>query len=156
MQDGDDDYYNAVDDDVIRPTDNRAGWPDTMPQIKLPNAWPNIYQNKSQRRQMEDGGVGGGKPSTTSSFKGASASAAAYLLWQEKNDENYKRDGGGGIDDGNLNSNADQRVATNDGYNRNKVAISPENTLQNTVYPPKSFTDISRNNHFQGAKCNPF
>lgn len=28
-------------------------WPDILPKIRIPNAWPNIYENKSKRKDIE-------------------------------------------------------------------------------------------------------
>lgn len=181
MQDGDDDYYNAVDDeqrsaDLGAGGDGTAGWPDTLPQIKLPNAWPNIYQNKSRRQPVENSG---GK-SSSSSFKGE------YLLWQQDKtaDGNDEDDGNfvvaddNGVDNhNNLHKNADQSddVAKANGYtnNMNKVAVYNANNgvdaaeaaavggveisgipMEKRIFSAKSFNEKSRNHaRLEDEKC---
>lgn len=61
MQDDDDDYDSA---NVMV-----NEWPEVLPQIKLPNAWPNIYQNKSQLQTVQE---------KSSDFK------EAYLTWRHR------------------------------------------------------------------------
>lgn len=89
MQDDDDDYDSA---NVMV-----NEWPEVLPQIKLPNAWPNIYQNKSQLQTVQE---------QSSDFK------EAYLTWRHRDDDGFGSEGSSSRTHNQLHKSADKRKGT--------------------------------------------
>lgn len=95
MQDDDDDYDSA---NVMV-----NEWPEVLPQIKLPNAWPNIYQNKSQLQTVQE---------QRSDFK------EAYLTWRHSagdGDDGFGSEGSSTRNPSQLHKSADKRKGIKNG-----------------------------------------